>query len=102
MRFRIMLQAIKKPRSFSGGASVRQVRKFDYARTSPRALGGFVVFVVVFAVDIMARTYAAEFCRRQRGWWSDSNIRTQLQRAPCECWNQRTTSKILILVELWI
>jgi len=31
------------------------MRKFDYARTSPRALGGFVVFVVVFAVDIMAR-----------------------------------------------
>jgi hypothetical protein len=61
-----MLEAIKKPRSFSGGASVEQCEKFDYARTSPKALLGFVVFVVVFAVDIMARTYAGEICRRQR------------------------------------
>jgi hypothetical protein len=42
------------------------MRSFDYARTSPKARGGFVVFVVVFAVEIMARTYAGEIDRRQR------------------------------------
>jgi len=45
------------------------MRSFDYARTSPKALGGFVVFVVVFATaTIMAPTYAEEIDRRQRGF----------------------------------
>ena len=34
-------------------------------------------------------------------WWSNSNIRMPSQQA-LQMWNQRTTSKILILVELWI
>jgi len=45
---------------------LNRCEKFDYARTSPKALGGFVVFVVVFAVNVMVRTYAGEICRRQR------------------------------------
>jgi hypothetical protein len=64
--FRDHAPAIEKPRSFSGGASVQQTRSFDYARTSPKALGGFVVFVVVFAANVMARTYAGEIGPRQR------------------------------------
>ena len=31
----MMLQTIKKPRTFSGGASVEMMRSFDYARTAP-------------------------------------------------------------------
>jgi hypothetical protein len=30
------------------------MRSFDYARTSPKALEGFVVFVVVFTVLVIA------------------------------------------------
>jgi hypothetical protein len=51
-----MLQAIKKPRTFSGGTSVQMMRPFNYARTTPEAREGFPVFVVVFAV-IMARDH---------------------------------------------
>ena len=38
-----IVQAIKKPRTFSGGASVQMMRSFDYARTPPEpgGLGGF-------------------------------------------------------------
>ena len=38
-----------------------------YARTPPEPLAGLVVLVVVFALSVMARTYAAGICRRQRG-----------------------------------
>ncbi len=61
-----MLQAIKKPRSFSGGASVQIMRSFDYARTAPEPPEGALVFVVVLVEIVMARTYAAEFDRGQR------------------------------------
>jgi hypothetical protein len=40
--------------------------KLNYARTPPEPLAGLVVLVVVFAVSVMARTYAAGNCRRQR------------------------------------
>mgnify|MGYP003548094337 CR=1 FL=1 len=61
-----MLRAIKKPRSFSGGASVQMMRSFDYARTAPEPPEGALVFVVALVEIVMARTYAAEFDRRQR------------------------------------
>jgi hypothetical protein len=61
-----MLQAIKKPRSFSGGASVELMRSFDYARTPPEAPEGLVVLVVRLVEVVMARTYAENFHRRQR------------------------------------
>ena len=61
-----MLQAIKKPRSFSGGASVQMMRSFDYARTAPEPPEGALVFAVRLVVAFMGRTYAGEFCRRQR------------------------------------
>ena len=61
-----MLQAIKKPRSFSGGASVQMMRSFDYARTAPEPPEGALVFAVRLVVVVMARTYAAGSRRRQR------------------------------------
>src|SRR6185295_3339166 len=61
-----MLQAIKKPRSFSGGASVQIMRSFDYARTAPEPPEGALVFAVLLVEVVMARTYAAESDRRQR------------------------------------
>jgi hypothetical protein len=61
-----MLQAIKKPRSFSGGASVQMMRSFDYARTAPEPPKGALVFAVRLVVAFMARIYAAELGRRQR------------------------------------
>jgi hypothetical protein len=61
-----MLQAIKKPRSFSGGASVQMMRSFDYARTAPEPPEGALVFVVALVEIVMARTYAAGSCCRQR------------------------------------
>jgi hypothetical protein len=42
------------------------MRPFDYARTPPKAPAGFVVLAVRLVVIGMARTYAGEFCRRQR------------------------------------
>jgi hypothetical protein len=56
MLFRIMLQAIKKPRTFAGGASVQMMRSFDYARTPPEAPEGFAVLVVRLVVVIMGRS----------------------------------------------
>src|SRR6185312_16263266 len=61
-----MLRAIKKPRSFSGGASVQMMRSFDYARTAPEPPEGALVFAVVLVENVMARTYAAGWFRRQR------------------------------------
>jgi hypothetical protein len=61
-----MLQAIKKPRSFSGGASVRMLRSFDYARMAPEPPEGALVFAVALVEIVMGRTYAAEGCCRQR------------------------------------
>src|SRR3569833_1256801 len=61
-----VLWAIKKPRSFSGGVSVRLFRSFDYARTAPEPPEGALVFVVVLVEIVMARTYAAGWFRRQR------------------------------------
>src|SRR6185369_16019910 len=60
------LWAIKKPRSFSGGASVQIMRSFDYARTAPEPPEGALVFVVALVEIVMARTYAAASGRRQR------------------------------------
>jgi hypothetical protein len=81
MILRIMLQAIKKPRSFSGGASVQIMRSFDYARTPPEAPVGSVVFVVRLVVVIMAGAYAGDFVWRQRvsGEKSDG---TRLNKTP--------------------
>jgi hypothetical protein len=43
------------------------LRSFDYARTAPEPPEGALVFVVVLVeVEIMARTYAAGWCCRQR------------------------------------
>jgi hypothetical protein len=61
-----MLKAIKKPRSFSGGASVRMLRSFDYARAAPEPPEGALVFAVVLVEIVMARTYAAGWRCRQR------------------------------------
>src|SRR6476620_9833500 len=63
-----MLQAIKKPRSFSGRASVQIMRSFDYARTAPEPPEGALVFAVALVEVVMARTYAADGRRRQRVW----------------------------------
>src|SRR5207244_961721 len=60
------LRAIKKPRSFSGGASVQIMRSFDYARTAPEPPEGALVFVVVLVEVVMVRTYAAGLSCRQR------------------------------------
>src|SRR4030095_4143566 len=60
------LQAIKKPRSFSGGASVQIMRSFDYALTAPEPPEGALVFVVFLVELVMARAYAAAWLRRQR------------------------------------
>jgi hypothetical protein len=60
------LRARKKPRSFSGGASVQIMRSFDYARTAPEPPEGALVFAVALVEVVMARTYAAESDRRQR------------------------------------
>jgi hypothetical protein len=46
-------QAIEKPRTFSGGASVQMMRPNFYARTTPKARGGCLVFVVVLKVVII-------------------------------------------------
>src|SRR6266480_786133 len=61
-------QAIKKPQTFSGGASVQMMRSSDYARTPPEAQQGFPVFVVHFAVVVMARELRCGPDRRQ--WFS--------------------------------
>jgi hypothetical protein len=63
-----MLQAIKKPRTFSGGASVQMMRSFDYARTAPEPPEGALVFAVRLVVVIMASTYAADRHRGQRAF----------------------------------
>src|SRR5438105_14123134 len=60
------LRAIKKPRSFSGGASVQTMRSFDYARTAPEPPEGALVFAVLLVEVVMARTYAAALNCRQR------------------------------------
>src|SRR5438094_10014135 len=60
------LRAIKKPRSFSGGASVQIMRSFDYARTAPEPPEGALVFAVALVEVVMARTYAAALNCRQR------------------------------------
>ena len=54
-------QAIKKPRTFSGGASVQMMRSSDYARKSPEAREGFAVFAVRLVLVVMARAYAGDF-----------------------------------------
>ncbi|KRR18166.1 hypothetical protein CQ14_24875 [Bradyrhizobium lablabi] len=61
-----MLRAIKKPRSFSGGAAVWMMRSFDYARTAPQPPEGALVFAVALVEIVMARTYAAALGGRQR------------------------------------
>jgi hypothetical protein len=59
------IRAIKKPRTFSGGASVQMMRSLDYARTSPETRQGFPIFVVRFAVVVMARKHIGGPDRRQ-------------------------------------
>ena len=61
-----MLQAIKKPRSFSGGASVWMMRSIDYARTAPEPPEEVLVFAVLLVEVVMGRTYAAGARGRQR------------------------------------
>jgi hypothetical protein len=46
--------AIKKPRTFSGGASLRDDATVNYVRTTPEPREGLPVFVVVFVVIIGA------------------------------------------------
>jgi hypothetical protein len=77
-----MLQAIKKPRSFSGGASVQIMRSFDYARTAPEPPEGALVFAVLLVEIVMARTYAAESDRRQRVLGGKSTLYEVEQGAP--------------------
>ena len=60
------LQTIKKPRSFSGGASVQMMRSFDYARTAPEPPEGALVFAVRLVVAFMGRSYEGARRRRQR------------------------------------
>src|SRR5437868_7563905 len=60
------LRAIKKPRSFSGGASVQIMRSFDYARTAPEPPEGALVFAVRLVVAFMMRSYEGPSGRRQR------------------------------------
>ena len=60
------LQAIKKPRSFSGGASVQMMRSFDYARTAPEPPEGALVFVVHLVVESHGADLCVRFGRRQR------------------------------------
>ena len=80
-----MLQAIKKPRSFSGGASVQIMRSFDYARTAPEPPEGALVFAVLLVEVVMARTYAAESDRRQRVLDGKSARSPVPNRAPVFC-----------------
>ncbi len=42
------------------------MRSFDYARTAPEAQEGFPVFIVCFAIDIMAGDHMGSADRRQR------------------------------------
>jgi hypothetical protein len=49
----IMRRQQKKPRTFSGGAFVQMMRPNFYARTTPKARGGCLVFVVVLKVVII-------------------------------------------------
>jgi hypothetical protein len=49
-------RAIKKPRTFSGGASVQMMRSSGYARTPPEAPEGFAVLLVRLVVVIMSGT----------------------------------------------
>jgi hypothetical protein len=63
----LSLQAIKKPRTFSGGASGSDDAIVPYARTPPEALKGLPVFAVRLVLVVMARAYAADLDRRQRG-----------------------------------
>src|SRR5829696_4020533 len=75
-------QAIKKPRSFSGGASVQIMRSFDYARTAPEPPEGALVFAVALVEVVMARTYAEKFGRRQRFWGGKSTLYEVEQGTP--------------------
>ena len=72
-------QAIKKPRTFSGGASVQMMRSFDYARTPPEARRAWWFSWCVLVV-VMARTYAADFGRRQRLSGGKCDRQTRLNR----------------------
>jgi hypothetical protein len=69
--------ATKKPRTFSGGASVKMMRSSDYARTAPEARQGFPVFAVRLVIVIMAREpmgwrgsrqWFLIGCRADRNW----------------------------------
>jgi hypothetical protein len=44
------------------------MRSSAYARTSPEARTGFAVFAVRLVLIVMARAYAGDFDRRQRGF----------------------------------
>jgi hypothetical protein len=74
-------QAIKKPRTFSGGASVQIMRSFDYARTLPEAPEGFAVLVMRLVFVVMARELMGEAERRQRLSGRKSNS-TRLDSMP--------------------
>jgi len=61
-----MLQAIKKPRTFIRRGFGLDMRPLTYPRTTLPAPASSVVFVVVFAVDIMARDHMGGRAARQR------------------------------------
>ncbi|HYI28592.1 MAG TPA: hypothetical protein VD863_12165 [Bradyrhizobium sp.] len=59
------------------------VRVVTYARKSPEALEGLVVFAVRLVRMLMARAYAADFCWRQRlsgGKWGGNLVETGFNR----------------------
>ena len=80
LHFRADVQAIKKPRTFSGGASVQMMRSFNYARKSPEARQGLVVFAVRLVFVGHGAGLCGRFCRRQRLFGSEKSASTRLNR----------------------
>ena len=77
------MQAIKKPRTFSGGASVQMMRSFDYARTPPEAPRGLAVLVVVLVVADHGAGLMGEARRRSSTrFWLRNLASTRLNRTP--------------------
>jgi hypothetical protein len=58
----------KAPDLFEAGLRWTVMRPTIYARTTPQARGGFLVFVVVFVIIGMARDHMGRQGRRQRRW----------------------------------
>jgi hypothetical protein len=75
-----MLQAIKKPRTFSGGASGSDDAIVYLRAHASRGPGGLSGFRGAFGVVIMARAYAGDFDQRQR-LLDGKSASTRLKRA---------------------